>query len=219
MCDCAAAHPHGLDGIVGILDRLAGVPLDLMREQELVDYVNAVVLHAERGHHLGRNSGRVGIGGLDGCHCCGGEGGGEGRGGEGGRVEGKGKGKLKTQKLARDISFSICFRTALNPYTTLDPDHLQHLDLAIGYVPLYKIIPHQMHRLGAQPGSFPAVRGVSQCAATGSTEERAWNVRGQDDIRQVFLAVDQDGRRLVWFTDWKRLPSAACLAFIGFFFG
>jgi hypothetical protein len=63
-------HPHGLDRIVRILHGLARIPLDLVREQELVEHMDAVLLYAEGGHHLGRDGGRVRVGGLDGCHCC-----------------------------------------------------------------------------------------------------------------------------------------------------
>lgn len=32
--------------------------------------MDTVVFHSKGSHHLGRDGGRVGIGGLNGCHTC-----------------------------------------------------------------------------------------------------------------------------------------------------
>lgn len=64
-----STDPHGLDSIIGVLYRVARIPLDLVRQEQLVDDLDAVVSDPKRRHHLGRDGGRVRVGGLDGCHA------------------------------------------------------------------------------------------------------------------------------------------------------
>lgn len=66
--ETCAAHPHRFDSIIGVLYRVARVPLDLVGKQQLVDDLDAVVSYSERRHHLGRDGWRIWRGGLNGCH-------------------------------------------------------------------------------------------------------------------------------------------------------